>query len=56
MPLPMAVPICIWMASIAPMSEGRPIVACWATWALPAISGRRIFVKDLSSLTLWTIG
>ena len=24
------------MASIAPTSEGRSIVACWATWALPA--------------------
>ncbi len=36
MALPMAVPICIWMASIAPMREGRSIVACWATWALPA--------------------
>ena len=25
------------------------------TWAQPAISGNRIFVKDVSSLTLWTI-
>jgi hypothetical protein len=26
------------------------------TWAQPAISGNRIFVKDVSSLALWTIG
>jgi outer membrane protein assembly factor BamB len=25
------------------------------TWAQPAISGNRIFVKDVSSLTLWTL-
>jgi hypothetical protein len=30
-------------------------VAASATWAQPAISGRRIFVKDVSSLALWTI-
>jgi outer membrane protein assembly factor BamB len=30
-------------------------VADGATWAQPAISGSRIFVKDLKSLTLWTI-
>lgn len=30
-------------------------VATSATWAQPAISGRRIFVKDASSLTLWTV-
>lgn len=30
-------------------------VAESATWAQPAISGNRIFVKDVSSLTLWTI-
>ena len=30
-------------------------VATSATWAQPAISGGRIFVKDVSSLTLWTI-
>jgi outer membrane protein assembly factor BamB len=29
-------------------------VADSATWALPAISGNRIFVKDVASLTLWT--
>jgi hypothetical protein len=29
-------------------------VADSATWAQPAISGNRIFVKDVSSLTLWT--
>jgi len=26
-----------------------------ATWAQPAISGNRIFVKDATSLTLWTV-
>lgn len=30
-------------------------VADTETWALPAISGNRIFVKDVSSLALWTI-
>jgi hypothetical protein len=26
-----------------------------ATWAQPLISGNRIFVKDWTSLTLWTL-
>ncbi len=26
-----------------------------ATWTLPALSGNRVFVKDLESLTLWTV-
>jgi outer membrane protein assembly factor BamB len=30
-------------------------LASSATWTPPAISGNRIFVKDVSSLTLWTI-
>jgi outer membrane protein assembly factor BamB len=30
-------------------------VADSATWAQPAISGNRIFVKDVSSLALWTV-
>jgi len=30
-------------------------VATSATWAQPAISGGRIFVKDVSSLALWTL-
>ena len=30
-------------------------VATSATWAQPAISGNRIFVKDVSSITLWTL-
>lgn len=30
-------------------------VADSATWSAPAISGHRIFVKDLSTLALWTI-
>mgnify|MGYP002530149970 CR=1 FL=1 len=32
----------------------RYAVASSATWAQPAISGNRLFVKDVSSLTLWT--
>jgi outer membrane protein assembly factor BamB len=34
---------------------GRYTVAESATWAQPAITGNRIFVKDVTSLTLWTI-
>ena len=30
-------------------------VADSATWAQPAISGNRVYVKDVSTLTLWTI-
>jgi outer membrane protein assembly factor BamB len=30
-------------------------VADSATWALPAISGNRLFVKDVASLALWTV-
>jgi outer membrane protein assembly factor BamB len=30
-------------------------VADSATWAAPAISGNRIFVKDVENLTLWTL-
>ena len=30
-------------------------VAASATWAQPTISGNRVFVKDVSSLTLWTV-
>jgi hypothetical protein len=30
-------------------------VATSATWAQPAISGGRLYVKDVSTLTLWTI-
>ena len=33
----------------------RYVVADSATWAQPAITGNRIFVKDVSSLTLWTL-
>jgi outer membrane protein assembly factor BamB len=33
----------------------RYVVSDKATWAQPAISGRRVFIKDLSSLTLWTV-
>jgi len=32
----------------------RYIVAESATWAQPAISGRRLFIKDVASLALWT--
>jgi hypothetical protein len=30
-------------------------VATSATWAQPAISGRRVFVKDVNTLALWTV-
>jgi hypothetical protein len=30
-------------------------VADTETWTQPAISGNRLFVKDVSTLTLWTI-
>ena len=30
-------------------------VAASETWAQPAISGNRMFVKDVSHLTLWTL-
>ena len=33
----------------------RYTVATSATWAQPAISGNRVFVKDVSAVTLWTI-
>ena len=33
----------------------RYTVADTATWAQPAISGNRVFIKDVSSLTLWTL-
>lgn len=33
----------------------RYTVATSATWAQPAISGNRVFVKDVSSITLWTL-
>lgn len=33
----------------------RYTVATSATWAQPAISGNRLFVKDVASLTLWTL-
>jgi outer membrane protein assembly factor BamB len=33
----------------------RYTVANSATWAQPAISGNRIFVKDVSTLALWTL-
>jgi outer membrane protein assembly factor BamB len=33
----------------------RYTVADSATWAQPAVSGNRIFVKDVSSLSLWTL-
>ena len=33
----------------------RYTVAESATWAQPTLSGKRIFVKDVNSLTLWTV-
>ena len=34
---------------------GRYEVASSATWAQPAISGNPVFVKDVSTLALWTV-
>ena len=31
-------------------------VATSATWAQPTVSGSRLFIKDVSRLTLWTLG
>jgi outer membrane protein assembly factor BamB len=33
----------------------RYVVADSATWAQPTVSGNRVFVKDVSSLALWTV-
>ena len=33
----------------------RYTVSETSTWAQPAISGNRIFVKDTNTLTLWTV-
>ena len=33
----------------------RYTVSDTATWAQPAISGNRIFIKDTNTLTLWTV-
>jgi hypothetical protein len=33
----------------------RYVVSNSATWAQPAVSGNRIFVKDVSSLSLWVL-
>jgi outer membrane protein assembly factor BamB len=33
----------------------RYVVASGATWAQPVIAGNRIFVKDVSSLAMWTM-
>ena len=33
----------------------RYTVSETATWAQPAISGNRIFIKDAGSIALWTI-
>ena len=33
----------------------RYTVADSATWAQPVLSGDRVFVKDLNSITLWTL-
>jgi outer membrane protein assembly factor BamB len=35
--------------------ERRYTVATSSTWAQPAISGNRVFVKDVSTLALWTL-
>ena len=33
----------------------RYTVADSATWAQPTISGNRVFIKDVSTLALWTL-
>ena len=33
----------------------RYTVAESATWAQPSVSANRVFIKDVSSLALWTI-
>jgi outer membrane protein assembly factor BamB len=33
----------------------RYTVAISATWAQPTVSGNRVFVKDVTSLSLWTL-
>jgi outer membrane protein assembly factor BamB len=38
---------------LAPLA--RYMVADGETWAQPVISGNRIFIKDVSNLTLWTL-
>jgi hypothetical protein len=30
-------------------------VADSATWAQPVLAGQRVFIKDLSSVSLWTL-
>jgi outer membrane protein assembly factor BamB len=46
----------VFRASPAGMEElHRYKVADAETWAQPAVSGNRIFVKDVSTLTLWTL-
>jgi len=42
-----------WNASVFEPLR-RYAVATSATWAQPVISGNRVFVKDVSTLTLWT--
>ena len=40
-------------SGFAPVRRYR--VSDTETWAQPAFSGDRIFVKDVSNLTLWTL-
>jgi hypothetical protein len=40
-------------SALAPIRRYK--VSEQATWAQPAVSGNRIFVKDLTTLSLWTI-
>jgi hypothetical protein len=30
-------------------------VASSATWAQPVLSGKRVFIKDVSTISLWTL-
>jgi hypothetical protein len=40
-------------AGLQPLKTYR--VADSSTWAQPVLSGKRLFVKDVSHLTLWTV-
>ena len=46
----------VGQATMAGFEETRRYeVADTATWAQPAVSGNRVFVKDRSTVTLWTL-
>jgi fructose-specific component phosphotransferase system IIB-like protein len=37
------------------VADADPAIPIGPVWAQPAISGNRIFVRDVSTLTLWTV-